>query len=498
MKNALKRIGICLIAVCLMSGFSFAWAAQDGFESVYTYTYDFWGDFRESPDAYRVKTIISTASLGLEVTLKSPQGLFVQGDDIYVCDTGNNRILHLEHKGDGYTLKRIISSFTGDISPLTFSSPQDIFVNGAGEMFICDTQNGRVLKLDKDLNFIRAFTKPTDATFDQSLSFLPTKVVSDSVGRVFILGKNVNKGLIKFENDGRFTGFVGASEAKYSWYDYIWKTVFSTAAQRAQQAAFVPTEYENISMDSHGFIYAVTTVFAEGDLINDKAKPIRRLNSLGADILIKNGEYPPIGDLDWSDAYAYTGFSKLTDITVFDNDVYVALDRTRGRLFGYDEQGRLLWAFGGMGNMDGYFLKPTAIDRMGFDLLVLDAQDCSITVFTPTPFGTAIFEATNLYQQGKYDESAEKWQAVLLENGNYDLAYIGIGRALMRQENYEQAMAYFKLTRDTDNYSKAFKLYRKQWVEEHIVLIFLLVAAVLVVPLAVGKIKKIKLEVENA
>ena len=42
-------------------------------------------------------------------------------------------------------------------------------------------------------------------------------------------------------------------------------------------------------------------------------------------------------------------------------------------------------------------------------------------------------------------------------NGNYDQAYIGIGRALMRQGEYKEAMKYFRLKWDDDNYSKAFK-----------------------------------------
>lgn len=30
-------------------------------------------------------------------------------------------------------------------------------------------------------------------------------------------------------------------------------------------------------------------------------------------------------------------------------------------------------------------------------------------------------------------------------NGNYDRAYIGIGRSLLRQEEYEEALDYFRL-----------------------------------------------------
>ena len=56
---------------------------------------------------------------------------------------------------------------------------------------------------------------------------------------------------------------------------------------------FVPTEYSNVAIDSEDFIYATTTTFNQSDLINnpDRVNPIRKLNSLGDDILIKNGYY---------------------------------------------------------------------------------------------------------------------------------------------------------------------------------------------------------------
>lgn len=491
-----KRILPVLLAAWLVMA-AFPALARDGFDTAYTYSYDYWGDLRKSPDPYRVETVLTSSLLGLDIPMKAPQGLFVRGNMIYICDTGNNRILEIEREEDGCRVKRIIDSFYGDTTPLTFSAPYDIFVSEAGEMFICDFNNKRVVKLDKDLKFLLAFTRPDDATFDASLSFLPIKVVADSTGRAFILGRNVNKGMIKYESDGAFAGFIGASDVKFWWYDYIWR-LLSTREQRARQASFVPTEYDNLFMDREGFIYCVTGVFSENELMNDQAKPIRRINGLGSDILVKNGTYPPIGDLQWDTLTDYAGPSRFSDITVLDKDVYVVTDRVHGRLFGYDQQGRLLWVFGGVGNMEGYFQRPAALEHMGDDLLVLDSMETSLTIFTPTPYGSMIYQAIQEYRQGRYDDSVQSWREVLEQNGNYDLAYIGIGRALLRQDRYEEAMAYFKLTRDSKNYSDAFKQYRKKWVEEHSAPIFLMLALLMVVPPIVGRIKKIKREVEAA
>lgn len=490
----MKRVAALVASAVIALSSSIVACAEEG----YTYNFDYWGDVQYSPDAYDVAGVFTSVEMGLDKKLNMPSGMFVYENNVYICDTGNNRIIELERVAtDKFELNRVIESFQGGSGPNTFAGPTDIAVTEDGYMYICDKNNERVLKLDMNLNYVMEFTKPTDPNFDQELSFLPHKLIVDTAGRVYCIATNVNKGLIKFENDGEFSGFVGATKVTYDWWEYIWKR-FATRAQKEQMESFVPTEYDNIYVDHEGFIYAVTTNVSKADLDSGAADPIRRLNLLGNDILIRNGEWYVIGDIHWGEGAGFEGPSLMTDITAFDNDVYVALDRVRGRLFSYDDQGRMLWAFGGNGNMDGYFRMPVAIDHMGRDIIVLDSQDNSITVFTPTEFGNLVYDAIEQFQEGEYEASGETWQEVLRLNGNYDLAYIGIGRSLLRQERYHEAMEYFELKYDDVNYSKAFKQYRKEWVAEHIGLIILGLFLVLCVPLMIGRIKKIKVEIDNA
>lgn len=494
MKKRFKTGGVLLAAIIIALSPVRQVHAQEG----YTYNYDYWGDVQYSPDAYEVAGVFTAVDMGLDSKLSNPSGMFVYENRVYICDTGNNRIIELERAdADTLTLSRIIDSFTGGTAPNTFQGPTDVAVTNDGFLYVSDKGNGRILKLDMDLNYVMEITKPTDATFDQSLSFLPVKIATDSAGRVYCVATNVNKGLMKFESDGTFSGFVGATEVTFDWTDYIWKRL-ATKEQRAQMESFVPTEYDNLYMDQEGFIYVCTTNVTEADLDAGTADPIRKLNLMGSDILIRNGEWYVIGDLYWGEGGGYKGPSLFTDITAFENDVYVGLDKVRGRLFAYDDQGRMLYAFGGNGNIDGCFKQPAAIDHMGHDLLVLDSLDSSVTVFTPTEFGGLIFQAIEEFQAGEYQASGKTWEEVLKKNGNYDLAYIGIGRSLLRQEKYREAMEYFELKLDEDNYSRAFKQYRKEWVEDHIVIIFLAVFLVLCVPLAIGKLKGIKEEIDRA
>ena len=489
------RLLALIMALALLLPMGAALADGDGFSSAYTYNYDYWGELRESPDAYRVDQVIYSGTLGLEVSMRRPQSLFAIGQDLYICDTGNNRILHVRREGGEFSLVRVIDAVKG-AQPASFNSPSDVAVDRAGNIYVCDTNNNRVVMMDGELNFIRDYTKPQDTTFEQNLSFLPNKLAVDSTGRVFVLATNVNKGLIKYEADGAFTGFIGANKATYNLLDYIWKTFFTTKEQRAQQASFVPTEYENICIDHDGFIYATNTVFSEYDLMYDVAKPIRRINSIGDDILIKNDRYPPIGDLDWVPESLDYGPSKFRDITVLDNDIYITVDGTRGRIFGYDPQGIMLWAFGTKGNSAGAFLSARSIEHMDTDLLVLDENENSITGFTPTDYGNLIYKASDEYLRGDYEGSADTWRQVLKLNANYNLAFIGIGRALMRQEQYAEAMRYFKMAHDRENYGRAYRYYRKEVVERNIGWIVAVIACALIIPPIVRQVKKSKMEVE--
>ena len=294
---------------------------QDGFSTSYTYTYSYWEEVMESPDAYRVSGTISSMTLGI-TDLNKPESIFVKGNELYIADTGNNRIIQAVRNEDSkFTFVREFSEIRGcEITKL--NGPTDVYVDQYDNIYICDKMNFRIVKVDKDLNFIKEFVKPSDPVFNQENDFLPKRITVDVSGRVYANVQNVNKGLVKFESDTRFVGFIGANTVSVDMAEYIWKRFIASDAQRSVSDNTVPTEYENLYMDEDGFIYVTTTTFSEYDLKWDNAKPIRRLNGIGNDILVKNDRYPPIGDLFWvtGDTKQY-GPSKMTDITVLENDI---------------------------------------------------------------------------------------------------------------------------------------------------------------------------------
>ena len=500
MKNKIAKI-VTTLAVVIgvgLSGFATVEAGEDN----YTYTYDYWGDVQESPDVYSVAKVFTFRDLGLSKNIKNAESLFVYEDKLYLCDTGNNRIVVLQRSGtDDLKVVQEISQIKGsDVNDL--NEPSDIAISPDGYIFISDRGNNRIVKTDMDLNYIMQFNKPVDPAIASDLVFKPDKIVIDTAGRVYCSANGINKGLVKYEEDGTFSGFVGATRVAYSFTDYVWKRLASQE-QRAKMESFVPTEYDNVYMDREGFIYACSGGMEVEDLKAGTVDAVRKLNMLGQDILVRNGAYydgdfPVYGDIYMGGDGGISGPSYFKDVTVLDNDIYICLDQNRGRLFGYDDQGRMVYAFGGNGNMEGYFRKPVSIEHMDKDLFVLDQLDCAITLFIPTEYGNLIYTAMDQFDNGLYDEAQATWEQVKMLNGNYTLAYIGIGRSLLRKGEYKESMPYFEAKYDDENYSRAFQQYRKQWIRENIIGIVVIILALFLVPMGIGRVYQIKEEIDNA
>ena len=458
-------------------------------DSSYSYNYDYWGEFTDSPDMYSVAAVVTSKDLGLDVDMLTPQSISVYGNLIYVCDTSNGRIVILERVAKAEL--KLVEVREG------FNGPYDLAISEDGNIFIAEKTGERIGKLDSNWNYLMEFTMPDDPSIDEKTAFNPSKIAVDTAERVYCVAENINKGLIKYESDGSFSGFIGATPVTYNFWDWLWKK-FASQEMREKMVNFVPTQYDNLYMDKEGFIYVCTSKPTEEDIKAETADVVRKLNLLGSDILVRNGSYPIYGDLYMGTGGKKTGPSQFKDMTTLDNDIYFCLDNNRGRLFGYDDQGHLVCVFGGVGNMDGYFNSAISIDHMGKDLFVLDERDGAITIFTTTEYGDLIYSAVDQFDLGEYDASEKRWRQVMELNGNYDLAYIGIGRYLLSQKKYKEAMEYFELKHDADNYSKEFKQYRKQWVEEHIVLIVIIVLALFLIPMGIGRLKFIKHEIDTA
>jgi len=476
--RARKILAIAFIFILLCP------AAAHADDPYSNYNYDFWGTPIPAPAAYVPSRIIDGTSLGIE-SFSKPSDLFTGPDNrLYVADSGNNRIVVIN---ENWKLDRIIDGFDKNGVRDTFRNPQGLFITPEGEIYVADTDNSRIVHLDPDGKFIREIGPPVADIIPADFKYYPTALVVDKANRIYIVAHGVNQGLIELDNNGDFVVYTGASKVKFNLADYTWKLI-ATDEQRERMVLFVPTEYNNIDIDIDGFLYVTTGTIALEDIDyairtrskDDRYAPIRKLNPTGTDVLRRNGYFPPVGDVSFrSRGYAEAGHSQFYDVCVEDSGIYSVLDKKKGRIFTYDTDGNLLYVFGGIGNRLGNFRDPVALDIINDQFVVLDFNMAQITVFEPTEYGRLVKEAVELHLSGKYDESAAKWEQVLRYNANCELAYIGMGKAYLRKDDFRNAMKYFKLGNKRDYYSKAFDLYRQEvigdnfgWIVAGLVVLF--------------------------
>lgn len=473
-----------------------------------TYTYDIDGNYVESPHAYVPYETISSASLNLSVPLSEPydfcvgsvllrdtetDSYYFEWDGmLYISDGGETpRVLALEYDFETckYSQKYQITKFVNDWGvPDSISSPKGLYATNK-ELYVCDTDNARIvvfstIKTDKyDIgDFIKVIEEPKSEVFPDDHIYKPIAVAVGTSGYIYVVSSTTYQGIISMNEDGDFTGFLGTQTQSLSFMDMIWRK-FQTAEQRAQSMKNVSLEFNNINIDEKGFIYATTASIADSDLLNainsksssSEYSPAKKLNPSGEDVMKRAGFYPPSGEINVTTTatpnFSITGPSKIVDIALGPEGTWSIIDQKRQKIFTYDEDGNLLFAFGDKGSQLGNLTMVQAIDYAGSNMLVLDKENKNITVFKRTSYGDELVEVLRLQRDRLYDEAAKHWENILQRNSNFDMSYIGIGKSLYRQGEYEAAMDSYKYAYDTENYSEAWTQVRKEWVEKYALIV---------------------------
>ncbi len=481
---------ILIILLIFLGMYSYIPAYANVAYNTYTYTYE--GQPVDSPYAYVPQMVISGSDLGIG-SFSQPSDIFVTADNfIYILDTLNNRLICLDNN---FQLVNVITGFDNNGIEDTFSNPEGIFVSERNEIYIADTGNNRITVIDKDGRLIRIYDAPIIKVIED-LVYNPSKLTVDKAGRMYIIAKGINRGIIEADADGDFIGFIGAPRVVPDMVEIFWR-MFSTDEQKRRGIRFVPTEYNNVTIDGNGFIFgtigALDHTAIRNAIINrdnsGNITPIKKLNPQGVDILQRNGFFPPVGDISFM-AGSEEGPSIIVDVIVDEDGSYSLLDSKRGRVFTYDSDGNLLYVFGGRGNQIGTFSSPAAIDIINKKLLVLDKGTGYLTIFRRTEYGESIHKALELDFEGKYEEATDMWNEVLQYNSNFYQAYIGLGRSYLRNGDYDKAMNYLRIANEKDYFSRAFGMKRRQIIDSSFPYIFSIFSIALLVFVIKNTIKK--------
>lgn len=461
-------------------------------KSYQTYTYALGGYPLNSPDAYVPERSITSDDIGLTGSTKLTSALKdpcdIEVDDrgwIYIADAGDGDYSRIIVLDNNYQLRHIIKDFDNDQgNPDSLSGPEGVFISET-TVYVCDTDKNRIVTFDRDFNFIDIIKEPESELFETDSVYAPIAIAVDQYERLYVVSKTTYQGVIMMTRDGEFTGFIGAQKSKLSTWDIIWRR-FQTDAQREQTESVIPTEFNNITINEDGFVYVTTNKIdskTQQNALKKKSKsgdyaPVKLLNPAGEEIMRRNGFWPPSGEVSLADGEKA---SSIVDAAVGPEKTWSIVDSRRSRVFTYDFDGNLLFAFGQkdggqLGNIEllGGITYQKAYDSEGeqdYKMLLLDKNNKSFTIYRQTEYGKILIKALEHQNNRQYDTAIDDWFQILQRNSNYDAAYIGIGQAMYRNGQYEESIEYFQAAYDTSNYSNSYEEIRKEWITKWLLLI---------------------------
>ena len=442
------------------------------------------------PECYVVSDVINNIGSyeDKKTEFKKPQDLFIDdNDNIYVVDSGNHRIVKMNSDYE------TVAIYYGPDKP--FKSPQGIFVDADGDMYVADTENNRIVHMDCNGNFVEEFTNP-ESELSTGEVFTPTKLVVTKTGYIYTV-KSEN--IMAIDGNNAFRGYYGQTNIGYDLSEVLIR-MFASERQKLLHTKRLAASYINLTYGDDGMIYATSMEREEGE--------IKKLNSIGTNVYRKyktigNSIRNPITDFinnkllkavvagqsfKFGEYFNDEGMyiePVFADICVDSEGIVTVVEQLNGKVYQYDQDGRMLVAFGGLGEKKGNFTRPSAIDvDSKGNLYVLDQINNNIQVFEPTEFITYIHQATSTYNDGDYEKSYEYWRKVLATDENYSLAHVGIARTFYKQGMYKEAMEEAMIVKDRDVYTMAFDEYKYEVLRANffqIVLIALLIVIAVIV-----------------
>ena len=422
-----------------------------------TYTLDRGNNISETNEAYEAVYMLRTLSDG--TTLNAAKDLFIDDEDyMYIADTGNKRILILNQALE------VLYSFGSEllIKPLGIYVVDDyIYVAdyGLGQTN-ADLGSIYIWHFDKTKNTIEeaielvdTLSTPTSDILEvDGFIFRPMKIAVDTNHTMYIVNEGTTSGVLMINANNRFIDYFASNNIDITLWERIQRIIYANN-DNVYLTKNIPAPVTNITLDNKGYFYTVTQ------------KPLD--TALGDNLKKVN-----IGGTNYFSEEMFV-YADLVDAWAGSvGNVYAVT--SAGFLCEYDNQGNLLFMWGGKGTGNdklGLFMSASsiALDSQN-NIYVIDDNTSrnSIQVFRETPFAYQVHQALDLYNQARYVESIEVWQEVLRYNSMLDMAYRGIGLGYLMNEEYDLALEQFKIAYDQKDYSEAYWEIRNLWMTENI------------------------------
>lgn len=484
-KNLFKKIFLILMVFVVIGS---SLAVPVGASDYYLTNDELYLQFM--PKAYDVSNVVISLDKQ-RLVLNSPQDLYVDSkDNVYIADTGNNRIIMLNSKMEYVmTYPNEKSGKKGKLN-----NPNGVFVDKDGDLYIADTDNGypdqkvllekgedcgRIVHLAKDGSFVEQFRQPKEKTYDKKNAFKPSKVYVDDFGIIYVINSGEDfHGIITMNSRGNFLCYVATIKVKYDLVQTLVRT-FGSKAQIEKYGNKTPPSYSNMSINGDGTIYATSS--------HEEENQIKRLTPAGANV------YATENFGEENNKTEYNKMPSFVDLAVNKDGIVFAADKANSGIYIYDQLGNSIAALGGAGQKQMRFqlISSLAVTSKN-EILVLDAALNTIQKITPTDFMSNIFSATTLYNNGKYEQALTPWNNVLSMASSYKLAQVGVAKSLLRQGKSNEALNLYKKSLDTKGYSEAFEQVRSDIFRAYFGWIVCgIVVLIFVLMFVVGKLKKL-------
>ena len=482
---------LSVLVICCCSSAVFA---EEVPYDTYTYWYGVKTDDKDKvvsvTPMYQLKTVISAVSLGID-SLQSVSDLFVDDNgDVYILDGDASKLVITD---SNYKVKSIITKVNKNEETLDFTGAKSVYVKGK-TVYICDTENARVLLTDISGNYIDELLLSDSPIIPEDFLFRPIKVALDHQGYVYILSEGSYYGALLYDSEKNFIGFYGANTVSSGVLNTIseaFQRAFVNNVKKSATARNLPYTFADICVDDEGFVYTAT-----GYTEQLQKGQIKKLSpGDGTNILHSESVSFTDSTVNMSKDLGKVFNQSLIGIDVDNYGFIYALDSSYGRVFIYDEKCTVLTAFGGgmkEGEQKGTFVSPTGISVLGKKIYVSDTAKQTVTVVEETEFGTLVKKARNLNMQGDHSAAEEDWRTVLSIDKNCQMAYTGIALARVADGDDDNALRYAKQGYDRETYALAFEELRTKWLNDNFWLIATLVVALVAVIVFVVIYKKKK------
>jgi tripartite motif-containing protein 71 len=309
-----------------------------------------------------------------------PEGVAVDsGGNVYVADTYNNRIQVFDSGGN--FLMAWGSNGTGNGQ---FDLPWGVAVDSGGNVYVADAYNNRIQVFDSNGNFVRKWGSlgTGNGQFDRAFG-----VAVDSGGNVYVVD-NLNNRIQVFDSSGNFVrtwGSEGTGDGQFS-------------------------NPEGVAVDSAGNVYVSDSINRRIQVFDGGGNFVRSWGGYGSGngqldspygVAVDSSGSVYVADAGNSRIQVFTGtgtylskigdksadgsFCQLSGVAVDSGgNIYVA-DTGNSRIQVFDSGGHFLRTWGGYGSGDGQFEYPqgVAVDANG-NIFVADCGNNRVAIFDST------------------------------------------------------------------------------------------------------------------